>query len=46
VGRAGIRVGPSQTGRDRAARDRPGPRRVPGGVKRCAVSEPGAVGRV
>jgi hypothetical protein len=29
-----LRVGPSRSGGDRVARDRPGPPRVPGGVKR------------
>ena len=37
-----LRVGPSRTGRDRVARDRPGPEGVPGGVKkrgyRCSES--------
>ena len=32
-----LRVGPSRTGRDRVARDRPGPEREPGGVKRSVV---------
>ena len=44
-----LRVGPSRTGRDRVARDRPGPERVPGGVKwrdrvrdEAAVTGPGS----
>ena len=41
-----LRVGPSRTGRDRVARDRPGPEREPGGVKQFdregAVTGPGS----
>ena len=32
-----LRVGPSRTGRDRVDRDRPGPEREPGGVRRSVV---------